>query len=104
MPTHVNLKLTAPKSLSYASALHPRPMRELFDPITPYSQGFLSVGGSHTLYWEQSGNPDGVPILVVHGGPGAGGSGVHRRFLTPVFTVSSFLTNAERGVHNPLAV
>ncbi|MEK7802255.1 MAG: prolyl aminopeptidase [Pseudomonadota bacterium] len=60
-------------------------MRELFDPITPYSQGFLSVGGSHTLYWEQSGNPDGVPILVVHGGPGAGGSGVHRRFFDPSF-------------------
>lgn len=78
-----NFKLTSPKSLSYASALHPRPMRELFPPLTPYSQGFLAVDDIHTLYWEQSGNPDGVPILVVHGGPGAGATSIHRRFFDP---------------------
>jgi len=85
MSKQIDLSLTAPKSLSYASAMHPRPMRELFPPITPYSQGFLSVDDVHTIYWEQSGNPDGVPILVVHGGPGAGASSVHRRFFDPEF-------------------
>ncbi len=80
-----NLKLTSPKSLSYASAMHPRPMRELFAPLTPYSQGFLAVDNIHTLYWEQSGNPDGAPILVVHGGPGAGATSIHRRFFDPSF-------------------
>ena len=35
------------------------------------------------MYWEQSGNPDGVPILMLHGGPGAGASPVHRRFFDP---------------------
>ena len=72
MAKQIDMSLTAPRTLSYASAMHPRPMRELFPPITPYSQGFLSVDDIHTIYWEQSGNPDGVPILVVHGGPGAG--------------------------------
>lgn len=85
MTRQINLSLTAPKSLSYASALHPRPMRELFPPIVPYSQGFLAVDDTHTIYWEQSGNPDGVPILVVHGGPGAGATSVHRRFFDPEF-------------------
>ena len=78
-------KPVAHKSLSYASALHPRPLRELYPPLTPYSQGFLSVDDTHTLYWEQSGNPDGVPILTVHGGPGAGATSIHRRFFDPDF-------------------
>jgi len=38
---------------------------------------------THTLYWEQSGNPDGVPIVFLHGGPGAGCTPVHRRFFDP---------------------
>ncbi len=76
-------KTFGPKSLSYASALHPRPMTELFSPITPYSQGFLPVGGDHMMYWEQSGNLDGIPILVLHGGPGAGATPTHRRFFDP---------------------
>ncbi len=78
-------KPNAHKSLSYASALHPRPLRDLYPPLTPYSQGFLSVDETHTLYWEQSGNPDGVPILTVHGGPGAGATSIHRRFFDPDF-------------------
>lgn len=72
-----------PRSLSYASALHPRPMRDLYAPLTPYSQGFLAVDEIHTLYWEQSGNPSGIPVLGIHGGPGAGVSTIHRRFFDP---------------------
>ncbi len=56
---------------------------DLFPPITPYSSGFLAVDGVHNLYWEQSGNPHGVPILLLHGGPGAGASPTHRRFFDP---------------------
>ncbi len=72
-PTHKNL----------ASTLHPRPLRELYPPITPYSQGFMAVDIQHTIYWEQSGNPDGIPVLVLHGGPGAGATATHRRFFDP---------------------
>ncbi len=56
---------------------------DLFPSITPYSSGYLEVDDIHTLYWEQSGNPDGVPVLVLHGGPGAGASPVHRQFFDP---------------------
>jgi proline iminopeptidase len=37
----------------------------------------------HTLYWEECGNPDGQPVLFLHGGPGAGTSPSHRRFFDP---------------------
>lgn len=58
-------------------------MLDLFPSIPPYSSGFLDVGDIHHLYWEQSGNPDGVPILLLHGGPGAGATPTHRRFFDP---------------------
>ena len=60
-----------------------RPLLDLFPAITPYSSGFLAVDTEHNLYWEQSGNPDGVPILLLHGGPGAGATPTHRRFFNP---------------------
>ena len=59
------------------------PLLDLFPPITPYSSGFLAVDDIHNLYWEQSGNPDGVPIVLLHGGPGAGATPTHRRFFDP---------------------
>jgi proline iminopeptidase len=43
----------------------------------------LQVDEIHNLYWEISGNPDGVPVIVLHGGPGAGAAPVHRRFFDP---------------------
>ncbi len=58
-------------------------MAELYAPIEPNRQGWLAVGGLHRLYWEESGNPKGVPVVFLHGGPGAGCAGVHRRFFDP---------------------
>ena len=46
-------------------------MKRLYPDITCYQNGFLDVGDGHTLYYEQSGNPDGIPVLFIHGGPGA---------------------------------
>ncbi len=60
-------------------------MRKLYPPLRPYSTGFLAVDDVHTLYWEQSGNPDGVPVVLLHGGPGAGATPEHRRFFDPSF-------------------
>jgi proline iminopeptidase len=59
------------------------PLREPYPDISPYSSGFLSVDDVHTLYWEQSGNPDGVPVIFLHGGPGGGASPKHRTFFDP---------------------
>ena len=51
--------------------------------ITPYASGMLETAGRHRIYWETSGNPDGIPVLFVHGGPGSGTSPVQRRFFDP---------------------
>ncbi|XP_072966692.1 proline iminopeptidase [Typha angustifolia] len=59
--------------------------RNLHAHIEPYSSGFLKVSEIHTLYWEQSGNPDGHPVVFLHGGPGAGTSPSNRRFFDPEF-------------------
>lgn len=58
-------------------------MRTLYPSINPYQEHRLAVTERHTLYLEESGNPLGIPVLVVHGGPGAGTSGEHRRFFDP---------------------
>ncbi|MBA5604935.1 prolyl aminopeptidase [Duganella sp. FT3S] len=55
----------------------------LFPPITPRRQGMLPVDDLHTIYWEEVGNPDGMPVIFLHGGPGAGLSPQHRRFFDP---------------------
>jgi len=61
----------------------PHPRTELYPEIEPYSAGTLKLDGLHTMYWEQSGNPEGTPVLFLHGGPGAGASPAHRRFFDP---------------------
>lgn len=53
----------------------------LFPEIEPYDSGMLPLDTLHTMYWEQSGNPSGMPILFLHGGPGAGSTPAHRRFF-----------------------
>ncbi|MDO8496790.1 MAG: prolyl aminopeptidase [bacterium] len=55
----------------------------LYPPIEPYRTGFLSVYHGHQIYWEESGNPEGLPVFFIHGGPGAGCDTDDRRFLDP---------------------
>jgi proline iminopeptidase len=55
----------------------------LFPPIEARRTGMLPVSDLHTLYVEESGNADGIPVVFVHGGPGAGTEGTHRRFFDP---------------------
>jgi proline iminopeptidase len=54
-----------------------------YPPIEPYQTGMLDTGDGNLVYWETCGNPDGVPALVVHGGPGSGCSTGMRRSLNP---------------------
>lgn len=60
----------------------PRP-DPLYPPLTPHTAGMLDTGSVHRIYWECSGNPDGIPVLFVHGGPGSGTSPAQRRFFDP---------------------
>jgi proline iminopeptidase len=55
----------------------------LFPPILPNRHGMLAVDELHTIYWEEVGNPNGIPVIFLHGGPGAGLSPQHRRFFDP---------------------
>jgi len=57
--------------------------RTLYPEIQPYQTGMLDVGDGHNLYWELSGNPDGKPVVFLHGGPGGGSSPEHRRQFNP---------------------
>ena len=57
--------------------------RTLYPEIEPYETGMLDVGDGHSLYWELSGNPDGKPAVMLHGGPGGGSSPDHRRQWNP---------------------
>jgi len=61
------------------------PRTDLYPEIEPYDSGMLAVDARHTLYWEQSGNPHGTPVVLLHGGPGAGCSPGQRRFFDPAF-------------------
>ena len=58
-------------------------MHPLFPDIHPDQTHRLKVDDAHELYIEESGSPDGVPVLFVHGGPGAGCEEYHRRFFDP---------------------
>lgn len=61
----------------------PTPPRTLYPSIEPYRTGRLGVTGGHSLYFEESGNPDGKPVVFVHGGPGGGTDPKQRRFFDP---------------------
>ncbi|MBN8522029.1 MAG: prolyl aminopeptidase [Alphaproteobacteria bacterium] len=61
------------------------PLIPLFPDINPYASGYIDVSHGHHLYWEQCGNPEGTPILFLHGGPGGGTSPHHRRLFDPNF-------------------
>lgn len=58
-------------------------MKGLYPAIEPYRQWRMAVQAPHELYIEECGNPDGLPVLFIHGGPGAGCLPYHRRFFDP---------------------
>ncbi|WP_208347102.1 prolyl aminopeptidase [Pseudaestuariivita rosea] len=65
------------------NADHKRASQYLYPLIDPFDQRMLAVDGGHRLYVEQCGNPDGVPVVVLHGGPGGGCSPAMRRYFDP---------------------
>jgi len=58
-------------------------MRELYPPIEPYNLETLKVSDLHSLYFEESGNPEGKPVVVLHGGPGGGSIPEYRQYFDP---------------------
>ena len=60
-----------------------RAVQYLYPAIDPYDQRMLDVGEGHRIYVEQCGNPNGIPVIVLHGGPGGGCSPAMRRYFDP---------------------
>ncbi len=63
----------------------------LYPPIEPHTTGMLQVSDVHTIAWEQSGLADGIPVVVIHGGPGGGGQPSYRQYFDPAaFNIIQF--------------
>ena len=58
-------------------------MRQLYPQIEPFRRSTLPVSSLHTLYYEEAGNPDGKPVVFLHGGPGGGIVPLYRQFFDP---------------------
>lgn len=58
---------------------------ERFPAIASNCTGMLQVDELHEIYWEESGNPNGVPVIFLHGGPGVGTEKIYRTFFDPKF-------------------
>lgn len=67
----------------------------LYPPISPQRSGLLDVGNGHRVYWEESGNPDGWPVVVLHGGPGGCSMARHRQWFHGDY--SRIITFDQRG-------
>lgn len=75
----------------------------LYPPIEPYRSGMLQVDDRHSLYWEECGAPQGVPVIFLHGGPGSGSAPYHRRFFDPAFWRIIVFDQRGAGRSRPLA-
>jgi len=60
-----------------------RAVQFLYPPLEPFDQRMVEVGQGHKIYMEQCGNPTGIPVVVLHGGPGGGCSPAMRRYFDP---------------------
>lgn len=77
--------------------------RTLYPALEPYRTHRLPVGDLHTLYVEECGNPDGLPVIFLHGGPGAGLSPYHRCFFDPARYRIVLLDQRGAGQSTPFA-
>ena len=57
----------------------------LYPPIEAFKTGMLEVSELHSIFWEQAGNPNGEPVLVIHGGPGGGSQPSYRQYFDPEY-------------------
>ncbi len=74
----------------------------LYPQQSAFETGMLNVGDGHQIYWEKCGKQDGVPVLFLHGGPGAGCCDGHRRFFDPNFYQSILFDQRGSGRSRPI--
>jgi proline iminopeptidase len=76
-------------------------LRTLYPPISPYSNGTLDVDSIHTIVYQEYGNPNGIPALFLHGGPGAGCFPRHAQFFDPALYRIVLLDQRGSGASTP---
>lgn len=79
------------------------PLRDFYPPIDPYDHGYYKVSDRHEIYYEQVGNPNGRPVVFLHGGPGGGINADHRRFFDPKHYRILLFDQRGSGKSKPLA-
>jgi proline iminopeptidase len=77
--------------------------RSLYPDIEPHHTGRLKVSDVHELYFEESGNPNGKPVVFLHGGPGGGTEAKHRRYFDPAVYRIVLLDQRGCGRSTPFA-
>ena len=60
-----------------------RAVQHFYPPIDPFNQQIMQTGDGHQIYVEECGNPNGISVVVLHGGPGGGCSPIMRRYFDP---------------------
>src|SRR5207247_4338426 len=58
-------------------------MADLYPEIEPFDSGMVRVSDLHTIYYERVGNPNGIPVVFLHGGPGGGLIPTYRQYFDP---------------------
>jgi proline iminopeptidase len=81
---------------------HP-PEGPLYPDCLPGASGMLALDARHTMHWEECGNPAGVPVLFIHGGPGGGSQPHHRRFYDPSYWRIVLYDQRGAGRSTPIA-
>jgi proline iminopeptidase len=79
------------------------PEGPLYPDCLPSASGMLALDARHTMHWEECGNPNGVPLLFIHGGPGGGSQPHHRRFYDPSFWRIVLYDQRGAGRSTPMA-
>lgn len=74
-----------------------------YPPVEPEESGWLSVGDGHEIYWETVGDPDGMPVVLLHGGPGSGCGVESRRWFDPAVHRAILFDQRGCGRSRPLA-
>ena len=94
------------------SAAHPTPVTEnataeprrtLYPPLEPFNKGRLQVSDLHNLYYEECGNRDGKPVIVLHGGPGGGIAAFYRQYFDPLVYRVVLMDQRGAGQSTPFA-
>jgi proline iminopeptidase len=80
----------------------PQETTSLFPPIAAREEGMLKVDETHTIYWEESGRADGVPLIFLHGGPGGAMGPIVRQFYDPTFYRILYMHQRGAGRSIPL--